>query len=222
MNIARGIALALLLSPVLAGAEPVALVLDVQGDVSPAVRAFDEIEPDTKLTLAPGASLTVEHYTLCQQVSLRGGALLVEAEALDLAEASFVARRPVECPKIVQLPSPKVNAGVIVRSAPSELKRWTLPRIGLTPAFFITGSDKIDSLRIERDGEEIATLPVIDRQARWPESARDLRADERYELILSDGVSDGVATHRIGVITDGEAYERLVLRLPPGETASDN
>src|SRR5690625_7667744 len=83
MKMARTIALALLLSPAIAAAEPVALGLDVTGDVSPMVRVFDEIHADTRLTLADGASLPIEHYAICEQVTSGGGTLVVGDEELD-------------------------------------------------------------------------------------------------------------------------------------------
>src|SRR5690625_7931921 len=121
MKMARSAALVsclvpMLLVPVLVSAEPVALVLDVQGDVSRQVRVFDEIDAGTTLTLGSGGALTIEHYVICEQVTFRGGTLVVEEEALNLDEARLVARRPVECPEVVQLPDPTANAGVIVRN----------------------------------------------------------------------------------------------------------
>lgn len=213
MKMAAFATLALLLSPVLASAQPVALVLDVTGNVSPEVQAFDEIDAGTELTLKEGASLTVEHYQICEQVTLRGGSLMVGTESLGLDNARFVARRPVECPEIVQLPSPSMNAGVIVRNVASAWRHDAPPRIGLRPSVLVPGSDGARDLRIEKDGEEVATLAIVDGQSLWPEGARQLAAGERYELILSDGA----ATHRVEVVTDGDARARLVLRLPSME-----
>lgn len=213
MKMARTIVLALLLSPAIAVAEPVALVLDVTGDVSPTLRAFDEIDADTKLTLAEGASVTIEHYAICEQVTIGGGTLLVGEKALDLDDAQSVARRPVECPEVVQLPVEKVNAGVIVRDVSLAWKRDVTPRIGLAPSILVPGRDGVNDLRIERDGEEVATLAIIDGRSLWPEGARELQAGERYDLILSDGEE----AHRMEVLTDGDARARLVVRLPAAE-----
>src|SRR5690625_121853 len=210
MKMARSAALAWLLVPVLAGAEPVALVLDVQGNVSPEVKAFDEIDANTELTLDSGGALTIEHYTICEQVTFRGGVLVVEEEALNLDRARFVARRPVECPEVVQLPDPKVNAGVIVRNVASAWRRSATPRIGLAPSILVPGIDGTNDLRIERDGDEVATLSVVDGRSVWPEGTNQLAAGEHYELILSNGE----ASHRMEVITDQSARARLVLRLP--------
>src|SRR5690625_2024821 len=75
------------------------------------------------------------------------------------------------------------------------------------------GRDGVNDLRIERDGEEVATLAIVDGRSLWPEGARELQAGERYDLILSDGEE----AHRMEVLTDGDARARLVVRLPAAE-----
>ena len=204
----------LLIAPVAAVAEPVALVLEVQGEIEPPVEPFAELEPGALLTLSPGAAVTLEHYASCEEVTARGGTVGVGARGLDLSAASDVARRPVDCPQLVRLSEAHVNAGVVLRSVTSAGDAGPAQTVGLAPTIIVAGGKPgIDRMMIERDGREVVTLPVLERQVDWPEGTLFLSDGARYRLTLSDGL----ASHTVDVIADGNAPGRVVLRLSPAE-----
>lgn len=204
----------LLLVPAAAAAEPAALVLEVQGEVSPPVEPFDELAAGATLTLEPGAVVTLEHYATCEEATARGGSVVVGAGALDLSAAEGSTRRPVDCPQLVRLSEATVNAGVVLRSAAPVEPAGPAQTVGLAPAIVIAGgAPGIDRMIVERDGREVVTLPVLMGQVDWPEGTLFLSDGARYRLTLIDGR----ASYRVEVIADGDAPGRVVLRLSPSE-----
>lgn len=214
MKIARFLGFCLLLGPAVAvaeSAEPVALVLDVQGEVSPSVEPFSELVAGTELTLGPGAVLTVEHYAGCEEVTIHGGAVLVGAKALELAATGFAMRQPIDCPQVIQLSEATINAGVILRSV--DASDLAEQKVGLTPVILFAGGGGINSLRIEQGGSEVAAMAVSGGRADWPEDAPALSDGGRYRLVLSDGWRE----RWLDVVANGDTPAQIVLRLAPPE-----
>lgn len=209
VKIGPAICLALIVAPVSAIAEPAALVLEVSGRVMPPVAAFDEVDAGTRLVLDPGSTLVLEHYAGCEAVIVTGGSVSVGFDGLGIDGGEIVERRPLECAAVVALAADTVTAGVVLRSL-----RNPAVSVALAPEIVIAGAPTdIDRLRIERDGQEIATLSVRSGRVDWPEGGLFLSDGARYRLVLL-----GEATVRqVEVVADRDGPERVVLRASPEE-----
>jgi hypothetical protein len=190
----------------LSDTEPVALVTDRSGQVSPAVELYDEVEAGTRLTLGPGASLSLEHYASCEAATVIGGSVLVQDTGLDLAGAEVADLAEAPCAQAVMLRSEDmVGAGIVLRGT------W-LPRVPLAPRIVVAGGGAgMDLMRIERDEGEVAALPVRAGRVAWPETDLILADQTDYVLVLSGPAGE----HRAKVVADRHAGGWTVLRPPP-------
>jgi hypothetical protein len=193
--------LLLMAAPALAG--PVALVTDVSGEVSPPVGLFHEVDAGTELTVAEGASLTLEHYASCEAATVTGGPVVVGENGLDLGRAEVAERAEVDCPAAISLRTGEmVGAGIVLRGAGP-------PRIPLAPEIVVAGGGAgFESVRIMRDGNPVRTLPVRAGRAEWPAGELFLTDRATYVLVLS---GDG-GEHRARVVADRDARGLTVLR----------
>lgn len=209
MKIVGFISLCLIAAAGHATAQPVAMVLGVQGTVNPPVAPYAELEPGATLTLAPGAVLTINHYGSCNEVTVHGGTVTVGDDTLDLTDATGIARQPATCPRVISPAVVSVGAGVILRGGAFSV----LPGIALMPEIVIAGdAGAVRKLRIGHDGREIADLPVRAGRVIWPTTLA-LSDGEDYVLVLRDGD----VFYRVGVVADRNALGRVILRLSPAE-----
>lgn len=210
MHAARGVLpmmLLLLLAPALTAAAagaPAALVTEVGGDVAPEVGIYDEIDAGTELSLGQGATLVIEHYASCEAAKVTGGVVGVLAKELDLTRAAVAERWDADCPEAVSLrEGDMVGAGIVLRSVDRP------PRIPLAPDIVVAGGGAgFDSMRIERDGEVIRTLPVRAGKVDWPEGRLFLTDQGSYLLVLAGPAGE----HRAKVVADRAADGLTVLR----------
>jgi hypothetical protein len=205
MRGARGVLLMLLLAPapVAAGA-PAALVTEIGGDVAPEMGIYDEIDAGTELSLGQGSTLVIEHYASCEAARVTGGVVGVLANGLDLSRAAVAERWKADCPAAVSLrEGDMVGAGIVLRSVDRP------PRIPLAPDIVVAGGGAgFDSMRIERDGELVWTLPVRAGKVDWPEGRLFLTDQGSYLLVLAGPAGE----HRAKVVADRAAHGLTVLR----------
>ena len=208
VKIGPALCLALMLAPVSATAEPAALVLEVSGGVTPSVAAFDEVDAGTRLVLDPGATLVLEHYKGCEAVIVTGGSISVGSDGLGVDGGEILARRPIECAAVVALDFDTITAGVVLRSL-----RIPVP-VALAPTIMVAGAPPgVDRLRIERDGHEVATLPVRSGRVGWPEDGLFLTDGAQYRLVLLGEAAE----RQVDIVADRDGPERVVLRASPDE-----
>jgi hypothetical protein len=193
--------LVLAATPALAG--PAALVTDVSGAVSPPVGLFHEVDAGTELTVERGASLTIEHYASCEAATVTGGPVVVAEWGLDLGRADVAERAEVDCPAAIALRTGEmIGAGIVLRGA-------NQPRIPLAPEIVIAeGGTGFESMRIERGGDPVRTLPVRAGRVEWPAGGLFLTDRATYVLVLSGPAGE----HRARVVADREANGLTVLR----------
>ena len=193
----------LLLAATPAAAGPAALVTDVSGEVSPPVGLFNEIDGGTELTVARGASLTLEHYASCEAATVTGGPVVVGEDGLDLGRADVAVRAKVDCPATISLKAGEmVGAGIVLRGAGP-------PRIPLAPEIIVAGGGAgFESVRIERGGNPVRTLPVRAGRVEWPAGELFLADRAIYVLVLSGPAGE----HRARVVADRDAGGLTVLR----------
>lgn len=182
---------------------PAALVTDVSGEISPPVGLFHEVEVGTELRVGRGASLMLEHYAACEAATVTGGTVVIRADGLDLAQAKVADRAKTACPETVKLQAGEVvGAGIVLRGAGT-------PRIPLAPEIVVAGGGPgFDSMRVEREGQLVWTIPVRTGHVEWPEGRLFLTDQGTYVLVLAGPAGE----HRAKVVADRSAAGRTVLR----------
>ena len=206
MNGLRLTLLALCLGTIPAVAEETgALVIDVVGEVSPAVDAFEDVAPGTVLALGAGAELTISHYRACEEVTLAGGRVTVGMDGLELDGTETLAREAVDCPSNVALAvSDTASATVIVRNFEE------LPRVPISPSIVLIGENagKFNSMTLRRENQVITSLDIVNRQVQWPAEGLYLSNRTKYELVLAGDEGEFAAE----VVADRRTDARVVLR----------
>lgn len=175
-----------------AAAEEAALVIDVVGDVSPAVEPFGEVEAGAQLKLARGAELILMHYATCEEVHIESGSVTVGIADLEIGGgANVIARDPVECPEQVAFVDAPNSTGAVV------LRNSGAAEIAPRPIFAAPGATRIE---VSAGGALVAAMDVSGNRAVWPRSAPDLVPGEVYEIRMTgpDGVKAASAKVRRG------------------------
>lgn len=177
-----------------AAAEPVALVLAVEGvaeDAPP--QAFTEIADGAVVTLAARARLTFLHYRRCEEVTVQGGAdrvatLRFAADGFAAEGGRVVERLALRCPQLVQLDPADQTAGLMMRG----LDALAVP---LEPRFAVVGrrADRVVRVRLWRGDRKLAEIDPATPRFGWPADGIALRNGARYRLELLDADGEAIA-----------------------------
>ena len=182
-----------------------ALVLDTSGSIVPPVEAFADIETGTVLDLGQDSTLTVAHYSECEEVTITGGIVAVGETGLRIEGARSVARTSVNCPARVELVAADLtNAAVVTRSITVR------PQIGLRPEIVFAGpeGDKYDSLKVVQGRSLVTVLTITDRRADWPANMAPLEDGSAYVLFIT---GEDVQGFGASVVASAGAAGRIVL-----------
>lgn len=167
-----------------ANAEPVALVLDVAGAVSPELAAFSEIEAGASFDLGAGSRLEFLHYPTCQQVIVEGGKLSLSAENFRVNKGKVIDATRADCPQRLVLASNESGSGiggVVLRGADAGSLK-----VSRRPAFLLLGGGgRFDRAKVMQSGTVLFESPLGNTALNWPDSAPALQADADYVLVLS-------------------------------------
>ena len=175
--------------------EPAALVVELSGEIEPALFPFSEIEDGTEIRLGEETRLGFVHYGTCKMVVMIGGEVRIERRRYMIRRGRVESERAQDCPREVVLDEEGTAAGVLMRGAESAgvLMRSgeTVSVMPLRPSFVFAGAraDGIASVAVGAGDAVVATLPAEGRRAAWPETAPDLEADTVYtvEIAWADG-----------------------------------
>jgi hypothetical protein len=164
------------------GPSGIALVVEVSGQTTPAVKPFTELPAGATIALGPGARLAFVHYDTCRTVTVTGGNLIIGAKGYQAAGGAVTeARTP--CPRSVKVQRGGEAAGLVLRSAPNRLILTT------RPSFVLVGprADEIASIAVAKDGETAPVLrvPLAGPRFEWPADAEPLSDNTRYDLVFS-------------------------------------
>ena len=182
-----------------------ALVIDVVGDVSPAVGAFEDVAVGTKFVLTATAELTISHYSACEELTVRGGEVQVLDKTLELVGSEVVDRVQVDCPEAIALAAADTASATVVVRNFSEL-----PKVPLSPSIVLVGAsaDDCDTFTLLRDNNKIVDLEIRDRQVVWPEAGLYLSDRTKYSVSLTGPGGEFGAE----IVADKRTSARVVLR----------
>lgn len=171
-------------------AEPVALIMELDGDTDPMVEPFGELAPNDAISLSDGATMLFLHYPSCSEVTVQGGRLVMSAERYTLQGGRIVSVDRARCPKTVVLASSGQVGGVIIRGPASA-------KLGTRPEFIIAGKDVMDiaMVHVRRGEQMIAKVAMQGRNFEWPKELPNLAPAKDYVAELRD--ADGKVIHTL-------------------------
>lgn len=168
-----------------AAAEPVALVLDIVGEVTPALEAFSEIQAGQSFDLGGGAHMNFLHYPTCQKVVVEGGKLSLSSENFRVSKGKVIDMSRAECPQRVQLASNEKGAGiagVVLRSGADGVLK-----VSQRPSFLLLGASagQFRRLQVMQGQTSLFDTALDSKPLVWPEAQASLQADGAYSVVLS-------------------------------------
>ena len=96
-------------------AEPVALIVEINGEAKPSLSAFSEVSDGAELALEPGSRVTFLHYQRCEEVTVESGLLTMRAGTYRIVGGDIVRRTARGCPKTSKASSSREIGGVLFR-----------------------------------------------------------------------------------------------------------
>lgn len=159
-----------------------ALVLEVNGATTPALKPYREIPSGTTVTLDPSTRLVFLHYDTCRTITMSGGTVSFTPGAVPaIRAASSQTDVRGQCPRKV------AGSGA---SAATIFRSMTPPAVNLsaTPSFVLVGprADEFVRVRVLRQGEEILGRALDGPRFQWPSGTAPLPPGD-YQLSLVSG-----------------------------------
>ncbi len=199
---------ALALSAFAAAAEdPSAVILDVQGETTPSIEAFDELSAGTFITLGADSVVQLGHYASCAEVTVTGGTISVEAERVMFDGNKSVTQDGETCVSNVTLAAADlVSASIVTRSVIAGE-----PQIAPRPSVAVGGPDGpgYTMLTVMVGSEKVLSAPIVNRRAIVPTDAAPLEPGKKVTLII-DGPH--VQQHAARAVVAEDAAGWVVLR----------
>jgi hypothetical protein len=195
-----------LLSGAAQAGEPAAIVLDISGQVTPRVEAFDELADGTRLDLGEGALLRLSAYEGCAEYEISTGTVEIRDGKIIHSGGGAATIVTSGCvAKIAMSDADVVSAGVVTRTSGGET-----PSISQRPSFGITGpnADSYDRVAVVLGDETVLSMPVTDRRAEFPGGATPLAAGTEAVVIISGA---GVQQRAVRVKTGEDATGWTIL-----------
>jgi hypothetical protein len=159
-----------------------ALVLEVNGSTTPALKPYREILSGTTVMLDPASRLVFLHYDTCRTITMSGGTVsFTPGAAPAIQGASSKSDVRGQCPRKV------AGSGA---SAATIFRSLTPPAVNLsaTPSFVLVGrrADEFVRVRVLRHGDEILARPLDGPRFLWPAGSAPLPPGD-YQLALVSG-----------------------------------
>lgn len=163
--------------------EPVALILELEGETDPVVEAFGELSAGEAVKLSDTGTMLFLHYPSCAEVTVQGGRLVMSAQRYTLQGGRIVSVDRARCPKTVVLSQAGDVGGVIFRAAGGKGTK-----LGARPEFVLAGmkTDSIAQVRIRRGEQTIADVKLKGHNFMWPAEQPDLADGDGYVAELLD------------------------------------
>ena len=160
-------------------APAVALVLDVDGAVTPALRPYREIHSGTTVALTDGGRLVFLHYASCRTLTVVGGSVtFTNGPAPILKGAATRADVRGQCPR--KFSATGTDAATVLRGGSAAALNTSM-----TPEFILVGrrADEFADIRIKTGDKELLVRPLAGPHFSWPKEVPPL-APGVYSLDL--------------------------------------
>ena len=191
-------------SPALAS--PVALVLDCDGRIAPAVEPYSEVSAGTRLKLERGARIEFLDYNSCMHVTETGGEVDFVSDGYK-AKGGVQSQQRVACPQKLVLSRSGDISGNVLRGAEDGTKLPTRPNLILTGE----RRDDFATIRILKDGKEVMRGSITNYHFRWPAAEKSLDPSSSYELDLVPGHGGAPVRRNFQTVSDSDQQPTFVL-----------
>ncbi len=106
-----------------ADSNSVALVTEVSGVTKQVLLVHREIAPGTRIDLAPGAHISLLHYSSCTIVAVASGTATVTDQGIEAKASDVESRKPGPCPRVHRIThtGPGPQGGVVVTRGEPKL-----------------------------------------------------------------------------------------------------
>jgi hypothetical protein len=130
-----------------ADSNSVALVTEVSGVTKPQLLVHREIAPGTRIDLAPGAHVSLLHYSSCTIVAVSGGTAVVTDKGIEAKATDVESRKPGPCPRLHRIThtGPGPLGGVVVTRGEPKL----YADVGADSEVILSGSAAADAVGVE-------------------------------------------------------------------------
>jgi hypothetical protein len=161
--------------------EPVALVLDATGAVTPKLQPYSEIPSSSRVRLDHGAALVFLDYNSCMNVTVTGGSIEFTSDGYKV-EGGKKSQQRVACPGKLTL----AHGGEVSANTLRGAGEGTTVSIPVRPSFALVGKHRDDfaEVQLSNQGKGIVTIPLMRRHGDWPADAGPLSDDTSYELVV--------------------------------------
>ncbi|WP_193180827.1 hypothetical protein [Nisaea sediminum] len=203
-----GLMLQLILAPSLARAEPVALLVSVEGKVADQkLAAFSEIADGMELQLDTGTRVTFLHYRRCEEVTVESGLLTLRAGSYRIVGGDIVARTARGCPKTGEPDASQDVGGVLFRGD-------DILRLSPKATLIVTGPGAPEIVRadlIRKGSGAPESIELLDHTVDISSLAANLHEGEEFRLELRK--RSGLSALRIAVISSLTHGNLAVIRV---------
>lgn len=186
--------------------EAVAIILDVEGDTSPAAEAFDELVNGARIDLGSDARVVFSDYQTCGEYNVVGGVIEIENNQIALSRNTHVNFSAASCVASITLSDADlVSAGVVTRASAGDM-----PEISNRPSFGIPGpaSERYDSVTVMIDSKSVLTLSVVNGRALLPDDTASLTPGKEAVVLIS-GANTQQRAVRVRISDDAAAWTIL-------------
>jgi hypothetical protein len=130
-----------------ADSNAVALVTEVSGVTKPVLSVHREIAPGTRIDLAPGAHISLLHYSSCTIVKVASGTATVTDQGIEAKASDVESRKPGPCPRVHRIthtgPGP-LGSVVVTRGGPKPYAD-----VGADSEVVLSGNAAADVIGVE-------------------------------------------------------------------------
>jgi hypothetical protein len=162
-----------------------ALVLELAGATTPALKPYREIVAGTTVTLTPSSRIVFFHYDTCQTFTVTGGTVAFGHGEMPLIQGAVSATHVrSRCPR--RIAGSGGSAATVFRSGTAHA-----PTLSLTPSFVLVGrrAEEFARVRILRDGKEVLDQALSGPRFEWPTEKPALMAGT-HQLVLRPDRAD--------------------------------
>lgn len=172
-------------APIGAMAAPVALVLEVTGEITPPVQAFGEMEAGSSFEIGAGGRIQFLHYPTCQNVVVEGGKLNLTSENFRVSKGRIIEVSRADCPQRLVAASTDASpgvAGVVLRGANDSVLK-----VSQRPEFLLLGKacSQFARLRLTQGETVLLDMGLETGLIKWPENLASLQTGREYSLHLT-------------------------------------
>jgi hypothetical protein len=130
-----------------ADSNSVALVTEVSGVTKPQLLVHREIAPGTRIDLAPGAHISLLHYSSCTIVAVAGGTAIVTDQGIEAKATDVESRKPGPCPRLHRIThtGPGPLGGVVVTRGEPKL----YADVGADSEVILSGGAAAEAIGVE-------------------------------------------------------------------------